>query len=91
MSRVADIRMIRTGVGGQAGTTTISTIAIQSGASRLVLALLQSGARTAPLVTLRILEMTPEFGCLGSSQTEAATLQRNQQEVMAALQVEIFC
>ena len=74
-------------MGGPASTTTISTIAIQSGASRLVIALLQSGSGPAPALQLRLLEMTPEFGWLGSSASEAATLQNNQIDVIAALQV----
>ena len=79
--------MTRTGEGG--GTTTISTIAIQSGGSRLVIALLQSGLGPAPALQLRVLEMTPEFGYLGNSPSEAATLQKNQEAVIAALQVRL--
>ena len=82
------LMMSRTGVGGTVGpsTTTISTIAVQSGSSRLVLALLQSGTRQRPSLQLRVLEMFPEFGCLGSSHSEAGSLQAGQVKVMTALQ-----
>ena len=82
------LMMSRTGVGGTVGpsTTTISTIAVQSGSSRLVLALLQSGTRQKPCLQLRVLEMFPEFGCLGSSHSEAGSLQAGQVKVMTALQ-----
>ena len=81
--------MSRTGVGGPnttPSTTTISTIAVQSGSSRLVLALLQSGPRQAPSLQLRVLEMVPEFGWLGSTIAEAGVLQAGQVKVMTALQ-----
>ena len=68
------------------GTTTLSTIAVQSGSSRLVLAVLQSGPRQLPSLQLRVLEMAPEFGWLGSSISEAGSLQAGQVKVMAALQ-----
>ena len=67
-------------------TTTISTIAVQSGSSRLVLAVLQSGTRQRPRLQLRLLEMFPEFGWLGSTTSEAGSLQAGQVKVMAALQ-----
>ena len=67
-------------------TTTISTIAVQSGSSRLVIALLQSGPRQSPSLQLRVLEMFPEFGWLGTTHSEAGVLQAGQVKVMAALQ-----
>ena len=79
--------MSRTGVGPLGpSTTTISTIAVQSGSSRLVIALLQSGPRQSPSLQLRVLEMFPEFGWLGTTHSEAGVLQAGQVKVMAALQ-----
>ena len=56
---------------GQAGTTTISTLAVQAGEQRLVVALLQAGSR----LELKVVEMQPELGWLGSGFKEAAALQ----------------
>ena len=56
---------------GQGGTTTISTLAVQAGEQRLVVALLQAGSR----LELKVVEMQPELGWLGSGFKEAAALQ----------------
>ncbi|KAE8746085.1 hypothetical protein FOCC_FOCC007209, partial [Frankliniella occidentalis] len=63
-------------------TTTISTIAVQSGATRLVIALLQS----RDWLQLRILESTPELTRLGATLEEALQLQRTHHEVLIKLQ-----
>ena len=64
------------------GTTTLSTIAVQAGAARIVIALLQAGTN----IQLRVVEMIPEIGWLGDSFSEAAELQRAQVEVINKLQ-----
>ena len=84
---------IKTGVGGtnnavaarKNGTTTISTIAVQSVDTRLVIAILQSGPKEFPVISLRVLEMQPEFAWLGNNLAEAAALQKNQIEVIQKL------
>ena len=64
------------------GTTTLSTIAVQSGSARIVIALLQAGHH----MQLRVVEMEPEIGWLGDSFSEAAELQKAQVEVINKLQ-----
>ena len=64
------------------GTTTLSTIAVQSGTARIVIALLQAGNS----VHLKVVEMKPEIGWLGDSFSEAAALQSAQTEVITKLQ-----
>ena len=64
------------------GTTTLSTIAVQSGSARIVIALLQAGHR----MQLRVVEMKPEIGWLGADFSEAAELQAAQVEVINKLQ-----
>ena len=80
---------LKTGVGtptsSHHGTTTISTIAVQSGDTKLVIALLQSGPREFPSLTLRVLEMQPEFAWLGNNFAEAGALQKSQIEVINKL------
>ena len=80
---------IKTGVGtntsSKNGTTTISTIAVQSGDTRLVIALLQTGSKEFPSLTLRVLEMQPEFAWLGNDFSEAASLQKCQIDVIQKL------
>ena len=79
---------MKTGVGPQHsghGTTTLSTIAVKSGETKLVIALLHSGSRDAPSLQLRILDMDPEFAWLGNNFTEATSLQKQQQQVMEKL------
>ena len=64
------------------GTTSLSTIAVQSGSARIVIALLQAGTN----LQLRVVEMKPEIGWLGETFSEAAELQRAQEEVINKLQ-----
>ena len=64
------------------GTTTLITIAVQSGSARIVIALLQAGHR----MQLRVVEMKPEIGWLGADFSEAAGLQAAQVEVINKLQ-----
>ena len=81
-----DMSKMKTGVGPHGhGTTTLSTIAVKSGETKLVIALLQSGSRDAPSLQLRILDMDPEFAWLGNNFTEATSLQKQQQQVMEKL------
>ncbi|XP_078042862.1 uncharacterized protein LOC144473128 isoform X2 [Augochlora pura] len=63
-------------------TTTISTIAVQSGETRLVIALLQSGE----WLRLKVLEVQPELTKLGSSVEEATELSSAHDEVLLRLQ-----
>lgn len=65
-----------------ASTTTISSIAVQSGNTRLVIALLQSG----DVLELRIQELSPEMSDVGSSYEEALHLQQQHQQVLQKLQ-----
>ena len=67
------------------GTTTITTIAVQSGETKLVIALLQSGPKLFPSLELRILEMEPAFAWLGNNFQEAAQLQKSQTDVVNKL------
>ena len=75
---------MKTGV-GTLGTTTLSTIAVQSGPTKLVIALLQSGTKQQPSLQLRILEMVPEFAWLGNNFTEATALHQQQADVIGKL------
>ncbi|KAF0303153.1 Titin [Amphibalanus amphitrite] len=61
--------------------TTLSTIAVQSGATRIVIALLQS----REWVELKVLEMSPELTHLGHSLEEAQLLQKQHDEVLQKL------
>ncbi|XP_030752847.1 coiled-coil domain-containing protein 141-like [Sitophilus oryzae] len=63
-------------------TTTISTIAVQSGKTRIVIALLHVG----DWIHLKILEITPELTILGNTLAEALELQRAHNEVLRQLQ-----
>ncbi|XP_017775027.1 PREDICTED: titin [Nicrophorus vespilloides] len=63
-------------------TTTISTIAVQSGKTRLVIALLHCG----DWMKLKILEVTPELTALGNTISEALELQKAHDEVLRQLQ-----
>lgn len=63
-------------------TTTISSIAVQSGNTRLVIALLQSG----DVLELRIQELSPEMSDVGSNYEEALHLQQQHQQVLQKLQ-----
>nr|XP_012144065.1 PREDICTED: muscle M-line assembly protein unc-89 isoform X8 [Megachile rotundata] len=63
-------------------TTTISTIAVQSGETRLVIALLQSGE----WLRLKVLEVQPELTKLGASVEEATELSTAHDEVLLRLQ-----
>nr|XP_033332552.1 uncharacterized protein LOC117223969 isoform X8 [Megalopta genalis] len=65
-----------------APTTTISTIAVQSGETRLVIALLQSGE----WLRLKVLEVQPELTKLGSSVEEATEFSSAHDEVLLRLQ-----
>jgi titin len=64
-----------------AKTTTISTIAVQSGKTRIVIALLHCG----DWINLKILEITPELTTLGDTLPEALELQRAHDEVLRQL------
>ncbi|KAK9882439.1 hypothetical protein WA026_021470 [Henosepilachna vigintioctopunctata] len=61
-----------------AKTTTISTIAVQSGKTRIVIALLHCGN----WLQLKILEITPELTKLGNTLQEAVELQKAHDEVL---------
>ncbi|XP_076636076.1 uncharacterized protein LOC143349064 isoform X2 [Colletes latitarsis] len=63
-------------------TTTISTIAVQSGETRLVIALLQSGE----WLRLKVLEVQPELTKLGGSLEEATEFSNAHDEVLLRLQ-----
>lgn len=63
-------------------TTTVSTIAVQSGNTKIVIALLQAGNE----IRLKIVEMEPSIGFLGSDFREAGDLQSSHLEVMKSLQ-----
>ncbi|CAG9824336.1 unnamed protein product [Phaedon cochleariae] len=63
-------------------TTTISTIAVQSGGTRIVIALLHCG----DWINLKILEITPELTKLGDTLEEALVLQKAHDEVLRQLQ-----
>ncbi|XP_043525681.1 uncharacterized protein LOC122536948 isoform X2 [Frieseomelitta varia] len=63
-------------------TTTISTIAVQSGETRLVIALLQSGE----WLRLKVLEVQPELTKLGATVKEATELSNAHDEVLLRLQ-----
>ncbi|RLU22075.1 hypothetical protein DMN91_006455 [Ooceraea biroi] len=63
-------------------TTTISTIAVQSGETRVVIALLQSGE----WLKLKILELQPELTKLGASVKEATELSNAHDQVLLRLQ-----
>ncbi|KYN22091.1 hypothetical protein ALC57_05509 [Trachymyrmex cornetzi] len=63
-------------------TTTISTIAVQSGETRVVIALLQSGE----WLKLKILELQPELTKLGASVKEAMELSNAHDQVLLRLQ-----
>lgn len=65
-----------------ASTTTISSIAVQSGNTRLVIALLQSG----DALELRIQELSPEMSDVGNNYEEALHLQQQHQQVLQKLQ-----
>ncbi|XP_051161941.1 muscle M-line assembly protein unc-89 isoform X2 [Leptopilina boulardi] len=65
-------------------TTTIGTIALQSGDTRLVIALLQSGE----WLRLKVLEIQPELTKLGSSPEEATELSNAHGEVLLRLQTK---
>lgn len=65
-----------------ATTTTISSIAVQSGNTRLVIALLQSG----DALELKIQELSPEMSDVGSTYEEALHLQQQHQQVLQKLQ-----
>ncbi|XP_066257895.1 uncharacterized protein [Euwallacea similis] len=65
-----------------AKTTTISTIAVQSGKTRIVIALLHCG----DWIHLKILEITPELTSLGNTLAEALELQKAHNEVLRQLQ-----
>ncbi|XP_043502049.1 muscle M-line assembly protein unc-89 isoform X6 [Polistes fuscatus] len=67
---------------GSTPTTTISTIAVQSGETRLVIALLQSGE----WLRLKVLEVQPELTKLGSTVKEATELSNSHNEVLLRLQ-----
>ncbi|KYB28240.1 SEC14 domain and spectrin repeat-containing protein 1-like Protein [Tribolium castaneum] len=64
-----------------AKTTTISTIAVQSGRTRIVIALLHCG----DWINLKILEITPELTTLGDNLAEAQELQKAHDEVLRQL------
>ncbi|KAG7188139.1 hypothetical protein KM043_013360 [Ampulex compressa] len=63
-------------------TTTISTIAVHSGETRLVIALLQSGE----WLGLKVLELQPELTKLGATVKEATELATAHDEVLVRLQ-----
>ncbi|XP_033210464.1 titin isoform X2 [Belonocnema kinseyi] len=63
-------------------TTTIGTIALKSGDTRLVIALLQNGE----WLRLKVLEIQPELTKLGSSPEEATELSNAHDEVLLRLQ-----
>ena len=68
------------------GVTTISTIAVQSGNTRLIIALLQSGRQKLPSVQLRVMEMEPAFALLGNNFQEADQLRKSHLEVIQKIQ-----
>ncbi|CAG9864548.1 unnamed protein product [Phyllotreta striolata] len=67
-------------------TTTISTIAVQSGHTRIVIALLHCG----DWISLKVLEITPDLTLLGNTLPEALALQEAHDEVLRQLQVSTF-
>ncbi|OQR71304.1 hypothetical protein BIW11_01523, partial [Tropilaelaps mercedesae] len=66
---------------GERNTTTVSTIAVQSGSTKLVLALLQCAER----VELKIQEMVPLFTDIGSNLEEASQLCKQHDSVLEKL------
>ncbi|XP_068215232.1 uncharacterized protein [Palaemon carinicauda] len=72
----------RTSLTTSAPTTTISTIAVQSGNTRIVIALLQS----AEWLELRVVELTPGMVYLVPPWRRALQLQRAHEEVLTKLQ-----
>lgn len=64
-------------------TTTISTIAVQAGTARIVIALLQS----KEWLQLKILEMEPDLAKIGTNLEEAQEYQRQHEDVLRKLQV----
>ncbi|XP_043207626.1 muscle M-line assembly protein unc-89-like isoform X2 [Amphibalanus amphitrite] len=69
------------GPGSAQEATTLSTIAVQSGTTRIVIALLQN----KEWVELKCLEMTPELSHLAPSLEEAQQLQQQHEEVLQKL------
>ncbi|XP_064465336.1 coiled-coil domain-containing protein 141-like [Ornithodoros turicata] len=63
-------------------TTTLSTIAVQSGDTRVVIALLQSG----DILELKIQELRPGLTEIGASYDEAVRLQQQHRQVLLKLQ-----
>lgn len=63
-------------------TTTLSTIAVQSGDTRVVIALLQSG----DILELKIQELRPGLTEVGASHDEALRLQQQHRQVLLKLQ-----
>ncbi|KAK8746902.1 hypothetical protein OTU49_016887 [Cherax quadricarinatus] len=72
----------RTSLVPPAPTTTISTIAVQSGTTRIVIALLQS----AEWLELRVVELTPGMVYLGANLEEATQLLHAHEDVLTKLQ-----
>nr|XP_053632755.1 LOW QUALITY PROTEIN: titin-like [Cherax quadricarinatus] len=77
----------RTSLVPPAPTTTISTIAVQSGTTRIVIALLQS----AEWLELRVVELTPGMVYLGANLEEATQLLHAHEDVLTKLQVSHAC
>eukprot|EP00094_Tigriopus_californicus_P002724 TCALIF_02628-PA protein Name:"Similar to unc-89 Muscle M-line assembly protein unc-89 (Caenorhabditis elegans)" AED:0.08 eAED:0.03 QI:0/0.71/0.12/1/1/0.87/8/85/2824 len=63
-------------------TTTISTIAVQSGSTRIIIAILRAGLH----ITIKILDMQPGIAYIGNSFGDAAELQMAHNEVIKSLQ-----
>ncbi|XP_041118002.1 coiled-coil domain-containing protein 141-like isoform X2 [Polyodon spathula] len=67
--------------GGQPSTTTISTVAVQAGDSRIIVALLKCGT----LVQLQLAEFTPNLLEIGSNQDETKKLLHGHEVLLAKL------
>lgn len=63
-------------------TTTISTIAVQSGSTRIIIAILRAGIH----ITIKILDMEPGIAYIGNNFGDAAELQMAHNEVIKSLQ-----
>ncbi|MBN3282127.1 CC141 protein, partial [Polyodon spathula] len=67
--------------GGQPSTTTVSTVAVQAGDSRIIVALLKCGT----LVQLQLAESTPNLLEIGSNQDETKKLLHGHEVLLAKL------
>ena len=71
---------------GGGGTTTIGTIALNSGATKLVIAILRCGGGSSAGLAVKLIELEPDMAHLGESLEEAAELLRAHDQVIESLQ-----